>query len=562
MSEEGLISFDIPLAVPNGTPNVDIKCTGEIVSNMFEAKHTKTEAERSAIDLISYGDLPEHERKARSLQESCWTVNKQYISQQYGPPLLKEPDDAKHFMILGTNGMACYALEEMDHTDSVIETHKKYLVDVECAAVYHSLRHQLRGLRTHAQAKEMLTEVMRYTKLDHGLRPAVTRISKDLTRKLKKLPETPKGADDGSEVKVAKRPGDEPPQIQCMLYVFSEETPAGEPPIGETPKYFRLWSINVEKKEKEWKPCKMDPIQPYASTVPNVAFNKTHMVIVYQHIDGIAMAVDLYELTGLGRPKRKRCDRFTFVFPEEHFDSDTGGLIHISLSDFNIVCISYSSGVVVFDALRTYPVPRVIVLRSPHKRYVTCAKVHHPTGALRPNTPPSESVPEWCGTLIMGTSMGECFGMCWVSGELQFTELIPATESVFSILYSNRRIIAQSALALSGRMTPFLTDQLTHLPTSRFFGFDVCGVIIFVLEKYGSVQLFSTSTRSILFPFKAPKDMDFGLGMLTQPAYNAVHAEPESVVVLYPNGVTRVFTLRAKARQIIDDALKGKKKKK
>jgi hypothetical protein len=335
-------------------------------------------------------------------------------------------------------------------------------------------------------------------------------------------------------------------------------------------------------------------VEAAPGTVPLVAFNATHVAVVFQPPSVVSSTEEtndglccrLYEARYAG--KMALVDTFHFAFAAaEQCGGSQEGMMTAHLSEAGILCVAFGSGAVVFDTMRVVAHPRVVFLRSPaHPRTVTSAHVSHLPDVARPahadqdrfderfvtfaedgtptlHTDVMGDAPQWTGTLVLGTSAGECFGAAWRTGAVVFAEMVPAREPVFAGLFSNRRVIMQTVTALSGKMMPFFTEAMTHLPTSRPLALAVCGTLLFVLEKYGTVQVFSTTARRVLFPFDPPsKLIEFGRNWPVQHHYQGVHAGGDRVVVVYPNGLTRIMTIRAKSQAMIENNVDPKKRKK
>ncbi len=701
------------LVKPAEPVEVNIKSTGEIVSSMFESRFTMQEEEQAAIRIIDHGDLDAVERKEQPFRERCFTADKHNIAQTYSKAFTGNAD---HFMILGTNGSTSYALVS---TSPAIVEYKSALLKLECASVYHSLAHDVRNLQLKKDAEALLSKVTSMSKIDPNLRPAIAKIAKELTAKLKELPETLPDDVDYTPIVVSKRPGGKFPTVQFMVTDFyrgdielktaeelkqmdeeeakltkQQQQPVAtaavaaettvttkptvrkamiakkqqreEPPkpvpvtVTTPPNVFSIWSCDATKPDCEWKPCTMPTFEVKHMTIPSVAFNKTHMVVIFQPRNLVDEDLIIIHAFELDRRRNKLIDTFAYKFDNKYFGSK--GLLVTHLSDQNILSLSFTAGTFVFDILRQVKRPRLIVLESEkpiYRRNITCCKVCHlpdnkrpdvddwdskfivenvPDDGERPvlnvekkdetasvtaneptNAPIITEMPEeefgkkedtkvdvkadttadtniefgtdeqqderakqqrleqqaaaaadnktkvvdpplWSGLLVIGTAMGESFGINWRNGVVEFGEVVPAIESIFNATYSNKRIIMQTALAICAKFLPYMSEQLTNLPTSRPLGIAVCGTLLFSLEKYGAVQVFSTTARRILFPFKIPRDLETGCKGLFQHTYQGVYAGPDRVVVVYPNGLTRCFDIRTRIKGMIEDRVHNQKK--
>lgn len=563
--------FAVPKQANENEVPVNLTSKGVIVSSMFEAGAHKTPLERSTLLTMDYGDLNVDEREERPQQESVWTVGKKNVHQRWHNPPDIQLDD---MIMIGASDLACYALECPPGKGAA---YKEFLSRIECESLAKNFKHSIIHLQIKKQATQMLDNIMVIAKHDETLRPTIKSIGKDLSDQIKVLPEVlPIGTKLKSTV-VANRPGNQYPEVEWLFLDYAEEPPFLQDAEGTKGDEFHIWSVHVAEKAK-WTRSKTTFVVR-ENTIPAVAFNKTHAVFLYQphnvapeHEDIICVA--LYKLTDIGRFQKNPSDKFYFKFPESF---STRGVLSMSLSKNGICSIAYSVGCIVIDVLRQIARPRVVILNTKerkHRRMVTSCQVNHLPDEPRPpaeilddwdahlsDVLPAERppVPAWCGTLTIGTSTGEAFGFCWRSGALIFAEVIPALEPVFGCLYSNRRVVMHSVMGLTGKLIPYVTEQITQLPTSRPLAMAICGTLLFALEKYGSLQVFSTTTRSILFPFKPPKS-EFGR-LAKQHAYQAISAEPMRVVVLYPNMLVRVLEIKKKIVSVPNAKSKNKNKK-
>lgn len=572
---------------------LDIKSRGIIVSTMFEAGDAKTRAERDTLLTLDYGDLPLEKRAERREQESVWTVSKKSIFQNwFEPPVLvvegkfKTPEERKvkleekrlDFIVLGSNNVSCYALETPPGVGS---KHKKLLNRLECKSLVKNFKHNIANFELKKQATDMLDHVMAIAKHDESLRPTIKAVGKHLSDKIKTLPEHLPVGKSPKLIMEADRPGKTYPGVEILFMEYANVPTPTTPEGVEKGDEFFIWTIHTNLNSSHWVKSRTTIIVK-PNTVPGVAFNNTHLVVLYQPLyfsNEDIICLDLYKLTAIGRVPKAHCDRFYFTFPESF---STHGILSVTLSELGICTIAYSIGCVVIDVLRQVVRPRAVILTTPdvkHRRMVTTAIVNHLPDEKRPSMEEGDHwdetlsdvletgtrvpVPAWSGTLSIGTDAGEAIGICWRSSQLVFAEVIPAVEPIFGCIYSNKRVLMHSIMEISGKMLPFVTEKITHLPTSRPLHMAVCGTLIFVLEKYGSIQIFSTTVRKILFSFKPPKsEFTFAPSEPKQHCYPAIYAGPERVVVVYPNMLVRVLGIRKKEESIPSNKVKTKKNKK
>lgn len=510
---------------------LNLTSTGEIVSSVYEVRTALTRQEREVRSRDTFGDLPPAERECRPAQEHCWTQDKQRVTVAYSMPL----KDMEQMIVLGTNGVAAYALENTNAT-MLMQEYKEELVRVESASVERSLKHVVSHLRSVPEAEETQITFDAIKKVDPRLAGAVDAVIPQLQKQKDSLPARAKR----NASLVTARPGGDP-EIQFAEYAFAEcPVAAAKKGTQSGGAKFRIWTVQCTLKNRQH-PLKWNPVNWHVlalkDTIPAVAFNKTHMALMYQPYGmekgNETLFVDIHPLSdGCGVPIKQHLHRFHLKFPS----MASTGLLRISLSTLGIACASFGPAVIVFDALKVIPTPAIFTIPK-HQRIITCAKVFHdPEGEDR------------YGNIVFGTNAGECFVHCWRMGTSHFFEKTPAVEPIYSAAFSNGRILMQTSMAVTGKLMPTISKDMVHLPIMRPLGMAVCGTLLFVLEKYGSIQIFSTLARNIVFPFKPPKHAPCGHDTMNQHWYDCVSADPEKVVVVYPNGLVKTMVLLKKPK--------------
>lgn len=559
MESEGLENeFAQPTSTTStNTKPVEIKIEsmGEIISSIFEGKVTQDKSERKTIMTLRYGDLPVEQRGSRQFEEVLWADQKQALSQIYIAPLLPfglPREEKNDYMVCGTNGTFCFALKgDKDKIKSYMTATKQ----IEEISLDQELGHRFSHMKTQGDATEFMSLVNAFLKREPSFEKM---LRKYLSMAEKQLPTLPEGKETYSkDAHATERVFPVVTTLEHTLLEYNEQRRDRE----EFDDY-ELYYCNTSKLHKSpgWTKAKMEPLKVGKDTIPCLAFNDTHLAILHQphdEPDPTVVSVYLYRLNE--HPAQKECDRFFFQFPKEHFSEH--GMLNFQLNNSGILSVSFSNGVIVIDTSREIK-PR-IVLCSP--RIATATTTYKKE------------------LLIMGTNAGECFGVSWQTGDIIFSEITPVVEPIYSILYSNKRVIIHTGCAITGRFNPYLSSSMTYLPAGRITGMDVCGTLLFAAEKYGNIQIFPTLVRKVLFPFKEPKqhyrtrpifvpegaeppppELAFEY-VDSAPYYQSIKATPNRIVVLYPNGLIRIFSISEEGFRWVETQMAAadpKKKKK
>jgi len=514
---------------------VKLESKGEIISSVFESKVTQDASERKALLTVQYGDLPVNKQGSRKFEEAIWTNGKQLLQQTLIPPLFisKEEQEKNSFLVCCTNGTFCFGFTG---EKKLVDDYLKMQQGMELFSYKQELGHRLFHMETQGDAQEFLVLLQVLLKRE----PTYETILKDFMSKVeKKLPTLPEGKETyNQKVHVTDRVFPVIKTLEHTILTAPEERKPQD-------KYdtFTLYFCNTSKEKKIWKAAPLEPFKVAEGSVPCVAANETHLAILYQPYDEpdpSVIRVSLYRLNDA--PSKAPCETFHFQFPKEHFRDE--GLLRLNINNEGVVVVSFANGAIIFgqkDQKEEARVVRIVICSS---RLVTASMVHS------------------TDTIILGTDAGECFGVKWDTGDVLFSEMTPIIEPIYSLAYSNKRVVMHTASALSGKMTPYLSEHMTHLPNARITGFDICGTLLFAVEKYGGIQVFSTLARSVLFPFKQPKEETQHESGFTLSHYQSIKATNDKITVLYPNGLIRIFCISNKGFKWIEDRLDEQKKKK
>jgi hypothetical protein len=450
-----------------------------------------------------YGDLPVSERAARPGQERRWMVrHDETVAEERNAGPLFGHESA---LMVGTNGTAAFALlGACEQGTQAIKEYRAQLVRVEHAALVRGWKEQVRQLSTRKEAQRLLDTLVAQCKLDPPLRPLVRRhVSRRLTEKLRALPETGKPEGGGT---CADRP-----TLRLLCAVF-DATPVESQPNAYTA--YALWTCNAAAANGRWKQTHLNV--GARGGVPAAACNETHVAVVCPAGAGVRVSVHRVREYGAVDEQPERV--VTFAFPDEFGDE---GLMSAHMSADGALAVAFGSGVVLVPATPSVPLASVRV--DGDNVVVTSVSLN---GEM----------------LALGTSSGVSFGVSTRTLEALWMDCVPAVEPVVGVSTSNGRVVMQTVTGVCGRMLPFVPGSgLTYLPMPRPLCAQVCGTLLFVLDKYGGIQLLSTVMRNVSFPFRAPeRHVVVSDG---QYHYAALHAAPARLTCLYPDGTLRILEL-------------------
>jgi hypothetical protein len=506
-----------------------------------------TEALKQELD---YGDLPKELWSTRFDQEQWWvapkTVQNQFIVQTLRAGL---PYPARA-LIAGTNGTYAFALVCMDDQEfkpppphregddeSAYERCKKlydsyatantlfnykynFLSRFECRAFQAALKHRIRELSTRGEATKLLHEHVDLAKVDVFLSPAISAAGPLLSKALKVLPA-------GEKTQKTKRidshtAGKSYASVKGYTYKSDAHSAALN---GEMEKYNIFITNNTTKKKSAWHFSNLT-ISCKKTAVPSLIFNKTHLCVFYQ--SGTHIVAELYRVVNCAKTIKEATH--TFQFPDE-FARGAGGMFNAVMSDEGVVCVTFATGAVCFDmtASSSSPENYAILLTDSEDHYrktsITCAAFTK----ARPDC------------VLFGTTRGEVYGVNYKTGNLYFAEHVRAIEPILSVKMYGKLLfmhtVTEIAITEPGEETSFMDCRELGRPVA----FDVCGGLVFVLSKYGTIHVFSVFVRNFMRTFERPAGETHAPHL--QYAYQGVVAEADKVTVVYPSGNVRVLLL-------------------
>lgn len=535
---------------------IKLETRGEIVSSVFESRVTKDLSEKKAIETMQYGDLRPEQRGSRRFEEILWTTQKKaldrcVIAAPVVPPYKGDAsENKKDYLMCGTNGTFCFALQ---CKESIAQGYLEALQTLEEHSFDQELGHRFIHMKTQGDAKEFMNLLNILRKRE----PTFEKLIRSYLEKTeKKLQSKTEPLEEGKETYSKQAYATERvfPVVTTLnhtLLEYNKERLTSNPDGGALVfDEFVVYYCNTSKLAKSpgWTRSKII-IRTTLDTVPCLAFNETHLAVLHQphdEVDPSVVTISLYRLND--HPAQNPCDQFYFQFPKEHFTEQ--GLLNMTMNNEGIITVAFANGVVAVDSKRVLP-PRIFLAGT----HIVMSSAAHKQEFV-----------------ILGTNQGECIGVDWKTGDIVFTEITPVIEPIYSVHYSNKRTFMHTACAISGRMSPYQTDGMTHLPTGRLTGMDVCGTLIFAAEKYGNIEVFSSAVRAVVFPFKAPKELfqhkpkdpnskeppekqEYQV-VACPPYYPSIKATPDRLVTLYQNGLVVVYYISNEGHRWIEAQLK------
>jgi hypothetical protein len=485
--------------------------------------------------------------------------------------------------------------------------YKRRLSEFEGASFYLALKYDIESnIHLQGDAKLLVERLTDMARVDSTLRSTISRVGTRLDKRRKKLPISFDKEHSRPKVQMAERPGGCFAMVQFMMTDFHDQNGDDTifAPQDASTTFFRLLvcrtptqtSSSSSSSGRGKKPGWIDTnigVLTDAKTVPACAFNDTHFCILYlPHTvtRNAVIFVDMYKIPdaaitpGGNKPKLTHVDRFAFRFPPQFANQ---GMINVHLSDCGIMSVCFANGVLVFDTLRMVPGIHVILLElAPSdketkkteeeerrlRRRITTASIFHPAPFPRPSpedylaSATKETAKEvisekgkeeeeeeekeaenkrdiWCGTIVLGTDKGECYGINWRTGKVIFIEATPGVEPIFTTHYSNGKIFLHSVMAITASIPDLSSGipQMTILPMDRPVSMHTCGSLIFVVSKYGFVKVFSSIARKVAREFPPP--VTGSKTPLLQHAYRGVRAYTDHLVIVYPSGMVRNLIL-------------------
>lgn len=531
----------------NDAKEVEIKCIGEVVSHAYESKATVSQEEQDKQLVRFFGDLKsKSERKVRRYQEQIWSTNKESIAHHCIGPLAASEEEMEAFLIVGINSEAAYALKATNAAAAdAIKAYKEAHKAQENYALSRYLSHAAKSVASKKQAKTKLDWVRSLMRQDESFKAVLSHHERVFKKLINTLPDTP--AKD-ARIMVEDRPGNEPPAISTTDAAFVS-SPSVEKK-KENCATFELWQTSGGLHRKAW--VSRGDSHSFSIKagfgVPLVTIGEELVVVLIAQSEAIIEAC-VFRINTRGTWSKNAQHCLSFTLDPKVFGT-CGQLFsaHLHRDNHMYVC-AIGKGAILFNA------------NSPHKS--TPVHVTMTAKDLKNDRVISAVSTAGKDLVFLATMTGECFGIDYTSGEVKVTEVTPAAEPIFSVTYSNLRTIMHTISAVCGTFNPYDYDGLRQIETPRPRDVQVCGSLLFTLDKYGSIYIFSTLSSGITFPFKAPKETPIGIEYPCLVAYQGLFVSPTVVAAVYANGVVQRFEIDTKMQKMIEDnALKTKQEMK
>jgi hypothetical protein len=485
-----------------------------------------------------------------NVQEQHWLVPRDDLNQST-TDTITSTELTGTFLIVGTNGTFCFALVEC--AGGAIGEYLLELQRVERLSFYQASKFTaLNVCQTNEDAKELMVSLLDIAKVDpQTMRHPVSALGPIVSKQLRELPPSHPPKEDGkARPASAPRPGGGYAEIkQKQVTVVTRASPPS-PEGKEGEESFVLLMTPVTGEEKTWKNMLNTQIYARSGTVPVVAFSDTHVAILYQPAAAAAHPVDVMCLELYNLSTLKRVNRVYFLFSAVFGGAACGAsganapsLLHAALgppSHNAMSCpfaIGFGGSVAVFNVatdvtMHAQDALDVNVFLVGGKRTITT--VHLSGGEAA------------ASVLVFGTDRGECYGINTADaeeGSVLFIDHCPAVEPVFSVSYSaaaaggaTKRICMHTCMAVS-----IPGDEIVVMPMDRPLAVTTCGSLIVTLTKYGHVKILSSIVRGVAREFEPPSRASSAYTL--QHTYRGVHASPDHVVCVYPDGRIRTISL-------------------
>ena len=271
------------------------------------------------------------------------------------------------------------------------------------------------------------------------------------------------------------------------------------------------------------------------ATVPISAMNRTHLAILSQDRADDLMHLQFYRINEETQPYIKLESEYYFAFPKEF---GNGGILYATLTEEGIYAVCLAKGVVVIDrsAVDQSPAHHLIVFCDPPPKEAPTAAEG---GSKRAPLPPVPRVLTTCSVigkniLLVGTNMGESYGVDFYTGQAIFSEHVPGLEPIHGILSRGDKHMMLTVMGVCIR------NRFIDIP--RPIAIDTCGTLLFALSKYGMIKVFSTIADAVARDLPPPENIA-PMCPSFQLTYAAIKAFHDRVVVVYQDGLVHVVYL-------------------
>ena len=479
---EGALLFQVPssIAFPDvSTVKVDIK------SDVVTLPSYVPPSAKEICDTV-YFDLSDTLRAGRREEEKIWKEKHSLLNHTY----LKGPSG--DFMVLGTSGIACYALEGPN-----IDSYKEHLIGEERGAILSSINFRIETLHNEEDGTRLMDSIIKISKIDDSLAPTMKSVGKKISDKIREL----RAAKGEKAFDIADRPKIEDPKVEQFV-------PSNNP-LDENLISYNLWCITPAIEGDIWRKTKL-AIKCVTNSIPAFSFSSTHLALLCQTGEN-SYCASVFRLTDIGRPAGKPSWTQSGIVNAE-------GMIHVN--DDGKVVVSVVGGVLFYDGTET----KVLQLAG---RQITCCSWSH---KMR---------------LILGTQLGEAVIIHLEKMNVHNVLCTPAQEPVKSIFHSGYRILVRTSMELTCVLE--IEGAIIHLSSYCAHDVAICGQLIFVLEKYGSLQIYDAQERGVIYVLSPPKGQT--IGSVVPFGSRRIDVSHDRVLIVYPSGLTRIVQIKNKSKK-------------
>lgn len=444
----------------------------------------------------------------------------------------------------------------------------------EREAMYASSRFSITNeIKTRDEAKTKNEVLQSMTKVDLALVKPIAKLGKLLSDQYRNLPEKcedrtvkfeerkfisnaacktplpppPEGVVEGG-VKVENTKVPPPPsgaaataegQVEIDTSTVSPP-PAAALAVGTT---FSLMINKVPrpKKATAWKITDFNFVcEP--KTAPIACFNSTHLYVLFQLPQQNKICCRMFELSpqdGSGHFIKLQGE-FAFDIPN---DFGSRGLFNAALGEQGELAVAVASGVVFFprpEAGGKTPLERKHFILVQSKQDVQVDAKEEVPGPSAPEPPMITSLTILSSQhhLAIGTENGECHIIDYKEDTVVMRMVTAAIEPIFSVhLSTHGKCVMLTVMNLSGSINPYNANP-DVLELRRPVAIAGCGSLLFVLTKYGFVNVINCNARNVYRIFEPPKEV-FDVPSLQHAYKGGIFAAPDHFVCVLHNGVVR-----------------------
>ena len=567
----------------------------ELVTSLAESKTCQTDEEREAQQAIEYGDMPKHLWRERKTQEDWWMSPNEKQGQAYRDIYSQGFQSPYRCIVIGTNGTYAFAFHANDHENKVeipkidqgqkLDTHQRAALQetlyaayarnnpcfaykwsttqFEREAMYASSRFSITNeIKTRDEAKTKNEVLQSMTKVDLALVKPIAKLGKLLSDQMKQLPEKCEDrtvkfeervnvANVGSRLYNPTGPAgaggvgmsDEKNQTDKAHTPSPPPPPSGGAGVASISFSLMINKVPVAKKATAWKITDFTfACEP--RTAPIACFNSTHLYVLFQIPGQAKICCRMFELSpqdGSGHFIKLQGE-FDFDIP---LDFGTRGLFNAALGEEGELSVAVASGVVFFpkpsptpQAGEKVPLERKHFVLVQEKKAVEGASPAAAAAAAAVAMITTLTILSANHHLAIGTENGECHIIDYTNDTVIMRMVTAAVEPIFSVhLSTHGKCVMHTVMNLSGSINPYNANP-DVLELRRPVAVAGCGSLLFVLTKYGFVNVINCNARNVYRIFEPPKST-FEVPSLQHAYKGGIYAGTDYFVCVLHNGVVR-----------------------